>query len=123
MARQHEAAIAANWDREQKLDRDVEREAANRFLRHDFRRRFEQRPSTNAVLDLLAHAGQALDEARALARAAGLDVTQQVIQRSAVFVASAIETVVQPLEVHAGGVLQGPVPSYPVPQPANGGVR
>ncbi len=125
MATQDDAAVAANWDRERELDRNEEREAANRFLRHDYRhwRRIAPRPATNSVLDLLAHAGEALDEARALACAAGLDVTQQVIQRSAVLVASAIETIVQPLDVQplaAGGVLQGPVPSYPVPTTGGG---
>lgn len=108
-----------DWDRERKLDRDAERESRLRFLRRDYRKG-RQPGSSTAVLDLLTHAGQTLIEARELAVDAGLDVPSSVIQRAAVITASAIETLVQPLDV--AGVLHGPVPNYPVPT-ANGGGR
>lgn len=59
-----------------------------------------------AVLALLTHAGDALQEARELALAANLDVTEQVARRAMVFVASAIDTVTQPLS--CAGVMQPP---------------
>lgn len=66
-----------------------------------------------ALLDLLTHAAQALDAARELAGDAGFDITAQVVQRAGVFVASAIETVTQPLAL--AGVLNPPIRSVPVP--------
>lgn len=120
MARQDSEHDARNADRERKLDRDAERESRLRFLRRDYRKGTRQPASSTAVLDLLTHAGQALAEARELAVDAGLELSSAVIQRAAVVTASAIETLVQPLDT--AGVLQPPVPSYPVPR-ANGGGR
>lgn len=63
--------------------------------------------AATAVLSLLTDAAQALDAARDLAAAAGMTLTEQVVQRAGVFVASSIDTVTQPISL--GGVLQPPV--------------
>ena len=68
----------------------------------------------HAVLSLLTDAAQALSEAHELAVASGLDLPEQIIQRAAVFTASAIESCTQPLLQASAiqslaGVMQPPV--------------
>lgn len=92
-------------------------DGANQYLRRDFRRRMDQvgGGAAHAVLDLLTHAAQTLDEARELAGAAGLEIVEQMVQRSGVVAAGAIEALTQPLTVRVAGVLQQPIKSIPVP--------
>jgi hypothetical protein len=68
--------------------------------------------SRHAILAHLTVAAEAMQAARALADDAGLDITSQVIARSAIFVGSAIATVNKPIDVAAvefAGVVQPPV--------------
>lgn len=110
-----------NWERQGREERDAEREAPRRFLRNDLRRRLTVRGSSGAVLSHLTHAAQSMQAARDLAADAGLEVAEQVIAHASVFIASSINAVTQPLEVHAGGVLQPPVKITKPTQPTKGG--
>lgn len=55
--------------------------------------------AATAVLSHLTYALESLAECRDLCRAAGFDITEQVVTRAAVFAAAAAETVTQPLVV------------------------